>query len=172
MDNTPENIKKSMLGKFVKQGRDVEVDGRETVELQNIFYEYKPVNLLSYDELGLHLLPAPVKEEEDERHFIITESYNWFEAFEQEVHCRRACFANSYDGNDNHCLSYFHYTIRDNELDLFVYVRSMNFDTNFLYDNQTFQLAYFSLFEILLKTYPNLQRGTIKVLNFSLHRYI
>jgi hypothetical protein len=78
---------------------------------------------------------------------------------------------NNYDGKDNHCIAYFHFFIRDARLNLNVYVRSQNFDTNFIYDAQTFILAHQKM-EKILKKYYKLWGGLIHVYTMSLHKVI
>ncbi|MBC8388187.1 MAG: hypothetical protein ISS28_01150 [Candidatus Cloacimonetes bacterium] len=136
-------------------------------ELSNITYKLnKPV----IEEI---LVKMPIEEEYEERDFIIKKSIEMYKNyFEQDIHTRRASFVNNYDGKDNHCISYFHYYIRNNILCLNVYVRSMNFVTNFVCDNQTFIIAFNKVFDIIKQKYNSVKKGYIKVNIFSLHKYI
>lgn len=145
----------------------ITVDGRKTLEVVDIRYNYFALKLNKSD-----LVPAPIDEETVERDFIIKRSLDMVPLFQQEINVRRACFVNNYDGDDNHCLSYFQYNVRGDKLNLTVYVRSQNFITNFLYDNQTFLLAHHELYMKIKKFHPKLERGLIKVNTFSLHKYI
>lgn len=149
------------------RGYEVIVDGKKTKEITDVKYGYGLFKPNKED-----LIAFPNDEEIIERNHIIKRSEDMAEMFELDIHCRRACFANDYDKMDNHCISYFHFHIRHWVLNMFVYVRSQNFDTNFICDNQTFNLAYHSLYKKLTKKYPNLVKGRIKVFNFSLHKYI
>jgi hypothetical protein len=143
--------------------KKIKVSGKDTKEIINITYTLnKPV-------IEEELVKLPIDEEYIERKFIIDKSIEMYDKYlSKDMNTRRASFVNNYDGNDNHCISYFHYYIRDNKLNLNVYARSMNFETNFICDNQTFILAYNSIFEKLDKKY-NIEKGDINVNIFSLH---
>lgn len=147
--------------------KNILVDKKQTNEIINVKYTYNVFKIKKSE-----LMKEPIDEEIIERNFIMDRSKDMAKLFIDDIHCRRACFVNNYDSFDNHCISYLHYHIRNNILNSFIYVRSQNFDTNFVYDNQTFLLAYFNLYNQLQKTYPTLQKGKIKVFNFSLHKYI
>ena len=141
------------------------VNNKTTNELTNIKYKIKYFNIVD-------LYKLPIEEEYIERNYILKQTKKVSKHILEDKHSRRACFVNNYDTQDNHCLSYFHYYIRNNQLHSNIYVRSQNFDTNFIPDNQTFLLAYTYMYFILLKKYVNLNIGYINVHIFSLHRYI
>jgi len=143
----------------------VYVKNKATFEKTNLEYCIMPTR-----DDTLNLVPAPLEEENIERDFIILSSIKIAENIRKEKYTRDATFVNNYDGSDKHCLSYFQYYIRDNMLSMNVYVRSMNFDTNFVFDNQTFVLAYFKVFNAIQIVYPGTQVGYIKINVFSLHR--
>jgi len=115
----------------------------------------------------------PVEEEIQERDFVLFRSENVYEKYlSQDLQSRRACFVNNYDGEDNHCISYFQHYFRDSKYCMNVYVRSMNYKDNFVFDCQTFNLAYNKVFERLKKQYGEVvNEGYIRVFVFSLHLY-
>jgi len=146
---------------------EINVDTKKTWEKTNFEYCLVP----NLDDIE-NLVEAPNDEEDIERTIIIKKSEKMFEYFCYDLMTRRASFVNNYDGEENHCISYFHFYVRDNMFSMNVYVRSMNFDTNFVFDNQTFMLAYFKLYELLKARYKNIEIGYIKVNTFSMHKII
>ena len=66
------------------------------------------------------------------------------------------------------CLSTFQVISRDDKIDIHVFVRSQNFDSNFCYDNQT----YMKLMCAMLLLFPEKDFGKIYVHVTSLHRII
>ena len=145
----------------------VEVRGKTTHEKTNIEYFITPTK-----EDVADLVPAPLEEEYVERDFVILSSFKVRENIEKDKFARDAVFVNNYDGSDRHCISYFQYYIRDNMFSMNVYVRSMNFDTNFIFDNQTFVLAYFKVYNSLKPFFPEIEIGYIRVKIFSLHKIV
>jgi len=143
---------------------------KNTQEITNFEYVVLPIiedKLVSVDN----------KEEYIERDFIICRSmYVCSKYFLGDLigdlNTRRASFVNNYDSSDNHCISYFHHYIRDNKYCINVYARSMNYSTNFVFDNQTFILAYNEVFNLIKRKYEFVDLGFIKVFVFSLHKYI
>lgn len=138
---------------------------RDTNEITNFEYSLIPE---SFEEVE-----APVPEEVIERSFIVNKSRMMFDKFlRNDMNSRQAAFVNNYDGCDNHCISYFHFYVRDNKLCMNVYVRSMDFKRNFVFDNQTFNLAYAKVFESMKRQFSDIQSGFIKINVFSLHIYV
>ena len=140
----------------------------DTYELTNFEYCLTPENLTSEE-----LVEAPNREEDIERDFVIKGSVWATEPLLEDVNSRRAAYVNDYDGHDNHCISYFHHYIRDYKHCMNVYVRSMNYDTNFVFDNQTFCLAYWAAHNLLTTSY-RLELSVysyIRVFVFSLHKF-
>lgn len=118
------------------------------------------------------LVTPPVEEELVEREFVLTKSAEMYDKYlSKDLNSRQAAFVNNYDGADNHCISYFHYYIRDNKLCMNVYVRSMNYTENFVFDCQTFNLAYNEVFENIELNHSEIESGYIRVFVFSLHIY-
>jgi|GEM_PF-6050359 len=63
--------------------------------------------------------------------------------FENDIHTRQACIQPKYDeiGKLAACLSAIQVIIRKGVIELHAFVRSQNYETNFLYDNQTFAIV-------------------------------
>ena len=138
-------------------------DSRETKELTNFEYCILPSSPLTNVE-------APIHEEKVERDFVVLRSKAVAEFIVDDVNSRRASFVNNYDAQDNHCIAYFHHYVRDSKYCMNVYVRSMNYVTNFVFDNETFCIAYNEVFEIL-KKHHFIEQGFIRVFAFSMHIY-
>lgn len=142
---------------------------QETLELTN--YRYT----LDFDEISANLLSTNFKnnneEEKIERDFILTRTRDVSLHLLTHKATRQASFVNNYDGKDNHCLAYFHFYIRDEILNLNVYVRSQNYDTNFIFDAQTFLLACHLMKQILSHDF-NFKKTIINVHTMSLHRVV
>lgn len=143
------------------------VRNKTTFEKTNLEYAIVPTR----DDVQ-NLVPAPLQEENVERDFVVLSSIKVADNIIKDKYARDAVFVNNYDGSDKHCISYFQYYIRDNMLSMNVYVRSMNFDINFIFDNQTFVLAYWKVFYKISPFIPNIGVGYIKVNVFSLHKIL
>lgn len=144
-------------------------DVSNTKEITN--FEYCIIPEVLDKQLGL--VEAPYEEEVTERNYIIERSIEEVNYLQQNKDSRKAAFVNDYDGEDNHCISYFHHYIRDDKHCMNVYVRSMNYDTNFVFDNQTFCLAYWAAHNLLTTSY-RLELSVysyIRVFVFSLHKF-
>lgn len=137
-------------------------------ELINFYYNFE-----YNDKILKEYIEPPLQEESIEREFIIKMSKQlYLKFFKKDLYSRRACFVNNYDGDNNHCISYLHFYLRDNSLNLNVYIRSMNFETNFLFDNQTLVLAFDKLLHELRYCNTNILAGNINCHIFSLHKKI
>lgn len=66
------------------------------------------------------------------------------------------------------CLSTIQAISRDGKIDLHIFVRSQNFDSNFCYDNQTYMMVMANL----LRMFPDNDWGKIHVHITSLHRFM
>jgi len=137
----------------------------KTKEINNFQYQLQP-------EILTELVPPPVEEEVVERNFVINRSIGISNYLINDINSRQAAFVNNYDGADNHCIAYFHHYVRNNKYSMNVYVRSLNYSSNFIFDNQTFNLAYQSVFNIIKEAYKDVEKGFIKVFVFSLHVYV
>jgi hypothetical protein len=139
-----------------------------TKEITNFEYCLVPENIDNVD-----MVAPPDEEEWREREYIVERSKEMFEAnLSLDINSRRAAFVNDYDGADNHCISYFHHYVRNTKYSMNVYVRSMNYTANFIFDCQTFNLAYREVFNRLKIKYRELvDQGFIRVFVFSLHKY-
>jgi hypothetical protein len=140
---------------------------RRTHEISNFEYCLVPQQLKE-------LVPAPVKEEIEERDFVVSKSLEMYTKYlSQDMSSRQGAFVNNYDGADNHCISYFHHYVRDEKYSMNVYVRSMDYERNFVFDCQTFNLAYRKVFDKLKAQYgEHVASGYIRVFVFSLHIYV
>ena len=139
---------------------------RKTQELTNFEYCILPSSQITD-------IQAPHNEEYVEREFVFARSVQVAQYLIDDINSRKASFVNDYDDEDNHCISYFHHYIRDNKYCMNVYVRSMNYTTNFVFDNETFCIAYNKVFEILKNNYSIMcpDEGFIRVFAFSMHIY-
>ena len=142
---------------------EIVISNKVTKELTN--FEFCLVPQQVDDKLN-----PPDPEEWIERDFIISQSEHVYKKFlSNDINSRQGSFVNNYDGIDNHCISYFHHYVRDDKYCMNVYVRSMNYLANFVFDCYTFNLAYDNVFQFLKKDYPDVQKGFIRVFCFSLH---
>ncbi len=139
---------------------------RDTREITNFEFCLQP-------EDCLELAPVPVPEEEIERQFVIRRSIDMFGYLNIDFNSRQGAFVNNYDDADNHCIAYFHHYVRDGKYCMNVYVRSMDYDRNFVFDCQTFNLCYKEVFKRLKEKYEDfIEEGYMRVFVFSLHKYI
>lgn len=142
-----------------------EKSNTQTKELTNFEFCLVP------EEIVEKVAP-PNPEEHIERDFIVDKSSYVSDMYlSHDIHSRRAAFVNNYDGVDNHCISYFHHYIRDNKYCMNVYVRSMNYKDNFVFDCQTFNLAYHAGYDNAKLHHSYVKQGFIRVFVFSLHIY-
>lgn len=102
-------------------------------------------------------------EDREERNEIL----RFFHFFDGELNTRQAVMQPKYKEDENiaACISCIQYIIRDGMLYLYVFVRSQNIESNFLYDFQTFSLVYI----YLLDKYK-LKYGNCRVHITSLHK--
>lgn len=136
---------------------------RKTKEITNFEFCLTPEKFEFVD--------APVPEEIIERDFILSKSKQMFKDYlSKDINSRQACFVNNYDLADNHCISYFQHYVRNDKCCMNIYVRSMDYKRNFVYDCQTFNLAYQEVFSKLKET-CNIVEGFMRVFVFSLHVY-
>lgn len=137
---------------------------RPTKEITNFEYCLQPEEIIEQ-------VKPPVMEEYTERSYVIHKSIEVFEYLKHDINSRQAAFVNNYDGKDNHCIAYFHHYVRNNKYCMNVYVRSMNYKDNFIFDCQTFNLIYSEIYNRVKKEYPEVEQGFIRVFVFSLHIY-
>jgi len=137
---------------------------RPTKEITNFEYCLQPEEITEKFE-------PPLKEELVERAYVLHRSIEVFEHLKYDINSRQAAFVNDYDSKDNHCIAYFHHYIRNGKYSMNVYVRSMNYIDNFIFDCQTFNLAYSEVYDRIKKEYPEVEQGFIRVFVFSLHIY-
>ena len=87
------------------------------------------------------------------------------------IDSRQCVVHKKYQGDDTGlaaCLSTIQAILRDNKIDLHIFVRSQNFDSNFCYDNQTYMMTMANL----LRIFPDKDWGKIYVHITSLHRFM
>lgn len=146
------------------------IDNKKCIEIVNHKYILTPSDNIS--QKRPEALDPPIKEEESEKQYIIHQSKKCLEYFLKDINTRKAAFLNSYNGLQNNCLAYFHYLIRNCQLQLNVYVRSQNFDKNWTWDNFVYSDAYIELLQILKYNNIVLYYGNINVFIGSLHRIV
>mgnify|MGYP001572043090 FL=1 len=91
-------------------------------------------------------------------------------AFKKDRHTRQIVCQPKYEDIKTlaACLSCIQCIIRDDKIDVHVFVRSQNFNTNFLYDNLTYCLLMLEMYKRL----SDVKMGTIFVKVISLHKII
>lgn len=142
------------------------INGKSWIEIQNYAYTLERSSAQEPERLKIE---PPMSEEIDERAYIFKRTRQCLDFFKTSQNTRRAAFANQYDLLDNHCISYFHFMMRDGRLDLNVYVRSQNFATNWLWDNYVFEDALTILHGLLTQANIDCTIGCIRVHVASLH---
>jgi len=142
----------------------ITINGKPWLELRDYYY------VLEQDTGPERVqVEPPLPDEVYERAYIFKRTRQCFEFFKTDLNTRRAAFANQYDGFDNHCISYFHFLLRNGQLDLNVYVRSQNFTTNWLWDNYVYEDALVILHKLLTQAGTDCKLGHIIVRVASLH---
>ena len=145
-----------------------QLEQQEVVNIANKnWYELIDVNIKVHLDDMMQLTQQkyiPNKpEDEEERNEIL----RFFYFFDGELNTRQAVMQPKYKEDENiaACISCIQYIIRDNKLYFYVFVRSQNIESNFLYDFQTFSLVYI----YLLNKYK-LEYGNCRVHITSLHK--
>ncbi len=133
---------------------------KNTLELKNV--------ILTYNSTPIDTSLSGSKDEE-ERNWLLNVGLNRaIDLITEDRDTRKAVFYNLYEsGLEYNCLNVFHLYYRNGELDLNVYVRSMNYDTNFAYDSFTFQMILQKASEKL-----NLKMGKVLLHIMSLHKFL
>src|SRR5574343_1858188 len=106
----------------------------------------------------------------DERKHIINWCNKLLIYLNADKNTRRASSCNDFNNDLNNCISYFHFYIRNNQLNLYIYQRSCNLETNINYDMQTWNKMFFEVYDKL--SYKDVKIGDIRVDIFSLHKKI
>jgi len=134
------------IDKFIKTFKDnierqpeIKVRGTRSKEFYNSCYDFG-FTRSEIKNFVKKLKRPPLKADAIERDFCLVHTGEMINRFLKDKNSRQLCFCNSYDGYDDHCISYFQFLFRDEVLCLNVYIRSQNFDKNFFYDLQTFCL--------------------------------
>lgn len=172
-----EEIVKSIEQRFQKEGKQIAVKGTQTLELYDCnliitqsaiaelvkSYLYSRTNTTANEQYK----PA-TQEDEIEREQILDFFHDEIKIFDDE-HTRQAVYQPKYEGNKKlaACLSCLQLIIRDGKLDCHVFIRSQNFDKNFVYDCITFSILINSIAFHLKK-----EVGTIHLKIISLHKIL
>tara|TARA_Y100000593_G_C4109716_1_gene237341 strand:+ start:53 stop:526 length:474 start_codon:yes stop_codon:yes gene_type:complete len=104
-----------------------------------------------------------------ERVELCLEAVKTYEKFMlNDIDTRQCVLYKTYQGNNElaACISLFQFIVRNGKLDLHVFVRSQNYDSNFDYDNQTYMTLLQYVNSFVEKTI-----GKIYVHVTSLHKY-
>jgi len=131
----------------------------DTLELRNVYISYTT---------GVSRKPIDNPKDREERDWIVKESEKAIAKIKKDVHTRKAVFYNLYkSGLEHNCLNVLHLYVRKKRVYLNVYVRSMNFDTNFGFDTMTFV-------RVLNKAVAKLKirKGRVNLHIMSLHKFI
>lgn len=123
----------------IERQPEIKVRGKRTKEFYNACNDFA-FTRPEIKNFVKKLKRAPLQEDATEREFCLVRTGEMVNRFLKDKNSRQLCFCNSYDGYDDHCISYFQFLFRDEVLHLNVYIRSQNFDKNFFYDLQTFCL--------------------------------
>jgi len=156
-----EKILKKINKKF-KKANIVLVNNEKTVELVNVNYK------LDYDAtFASKLLIEPHGDDEKERNEIIYMMEIQKSKFLiDDIHSRQCVVQKTYK-NITACITTLQILIRDNKVNLYVFIRSQNYKNNFYYDCQTLTRVL-----KLFLDYFNLKPGKIYVHTTSLHKII
>jgi len=140
---------------FDKKSKDV----GDTFEMNNVIIEYK--------DFSEEPKATVSKMDKGERSWLYKEVGNAIKKIKNDRYTRKAIFYNLHKSELEHnCLSLFHLYFRKDELNMNVYVRSMNFDVNFDQDMYTFDIILNKACKKL-----NMKKGLITVFIMSLHRF-
>lgn len=115
---------------------EVTIAGKKWLEATAVNYELTRTDIEYLLQIKMR---SNTNADLEERNDILT----YFDNFDfSDLHTRQACMQPKYEGDLNKaaCLSCLQVIIRDNQISLHVFVRSQNFKTNFLFDNQTYAL--------------------------------
>jgi len=149
--------------KWLKPGYDIE-PGLEEGSAEITFYPGIPMDIIFSNQLPQHPQDA------EERDWLINASSEIVKEFEENILTRRGLFYNLYPSSLKiNCFSIFHFMVRKNKLELFVYSRSMNMK-NMGYDLNTVDKVYNNVLE-KLKQIKDVDLGLITFRIASLHFY-
>lgn len=145
----------------------IRVNNQTTLELYNQQY-YLNVNTIQ--EFLKKDYKANFVADIVERKEIIEYFVDRVENIKKDIHSRQIVYQPKYQENNKlaACLSCIMLIIRDNKIDIHVFVRSQNFNTNFLYDNLTYCLLMLEMH----KRFEVLKMGNVYVKIVSLHKII
>jgi thymidylate synthase len=150
---------KNLLNKLEKS-KPIVIDGKYYKELYNVEYKIK------YNKEILDLF-IPHHQDDDliERNYLLKRLDECIEILKQDVHSRRAVFANLYDNNLCKCISLVQVFIRNKKIYINLYWRSQNVTINESYDRITSHLLMKKLITNL-----KLKPGIVTCFVMSLHK--
>ena len=141
---------------FSSIGESVE----NTRELNNV--------ILTYSKFPRPDEEPITKQDEEERFWIYENIDSAIDKIRKNKFTRQAIIYNLHkSGLDHNCLNTFHLYFRNNKLNLNVYIRSMNFDDNFIHDLYTFSMVLEKASDEL-----KLNKGQITLFIMSLHKFV
>jgi len=154
-----ESIKDYIMFDVKKYFEDFAEDVANTKELNNV--------IISFRDYPKPNKPFVTNTDKEEQNWLIKEIDFAINKLKKDKYTRQAIIYNLHEsGLDHNCLNIFHLYFRNNELDMNVYVRSMNIDANFDNDMYTFNL----ILEKASKE-SSLPKGKINVQIMSLHTF-
>ena len=162
-----EEIIKIIEQRFQKEGKQIAVKETQTLELYDCKLTITQSAIAELVKSCEQYKPA-THEDEIEREQILDFFHDEIRIFDDE-HTRQAVYQPKYEGNKKlaACLSCLQLIIRDGKLDCHVFIRSQNFDKNFVYDCITFSILINSIAFHLKK-----EVGTIHLKIISLHKIL
>jgi hypothetical protein len=123
------------------------IGGKKYFELTDIKFSFE-----FDEEIIKENIECPDIEDKKEREYLIRSSKDVVYLFKKDINTRQAIFANLYGSGLAKCISFVHYFIRNNILNMNVYQRSQNIANNFQYDYQTYNiLLYVMMKELTIK---------------------
>jgi len=142
------------------------VNNQKTLEL----YNYKIILNADYiNEFLVNEHYANLITDEIERFEIIQYFVHQIDKFRKDLYSRQIVYQPKYQDNENlaACLSCVQCIVRHNRIDIHVFIRSQNFDNNFLYDCQTFSILMEQMSKLLSR-----KIGFIYINIISLHKIL
>ena len=133
-----EEVQTILKGRFDRQlnTKLIDIRGVDCIEQYNVNY------ITDYDEKFVaKKINSASKEDKIEREKFIKEVKKGAEKYvKEDLYTRQFVIQMKYDDKLElaSCLSLMQFIVRDKKIDLHIFSRSQNFDSNFLYDNQTY----------------------------------
>jgi hypothetical protein len=145
----------------------IRVNNQTTIELYNYHYELSEEIIKEFLKENYE---ANSVADAVERKEIIEFFVDQIKTFNKDLHTRQVVFQPKYEDKETlaACISCIQCIIRNGLIDIHIFVRSQNFETNFLYDNLTYCLIMLEIH----KRIDNIEIGNIYVKVVSLHKVI